>query len=150
MIDKYFTWTASRIGGVGIDVDRAGSPRAAPSTPFPPSPVNGHAARRPAASTSGARTASTTSSIPRPSTSCRTPAAPATTRLFKEYTALVNNQSEQPLHAARAAGVQVAGRKPVPLEEVEPVEAIVQAVQDRRHVLRLDQQGSPRDAGRSP
>ncbi len=49
----------------------------------------------------------------------------ATTQLFKEYTALVDQPVEEPLHAARPHGPQARRRKPVPLDEVEPVEAIV-------------------------
>ena len=57
--------TASRIGGIGLDVIAAGGP-AAPPRGLPR--ARGRAARRstPAASTSGAATASTTSSTPRP------------------------------------------------------------------------------------
>ena len=64
VIDEYFTWTASRIGGIGMDViaqevlvrHRAAFPERAGQRPH---------ARRSAASTSGARTASSTCSIPR-------------------------------------------------------------------------------------
>ena len=72
-VDRCFTWTASRIGGIGIDTvaeevvrrhARAFAERGARTT-----------SSTPAASTSGAATASTTCSIPRPSSSCSTPAA---------------------------------------------------------------------------
>ena len=36
---------------------------------------------------------------------------------------------------------------PVPIDEVEPVESDRQAIRDGRDVVRLDQPGSPRDAG---
>ena len=44
---------------------------------------------------------------------------------------------------ARSCASKRVRRSPIPLEEVEPVESICQALQDRRHVLRLHQ---PRDA----
>ena len=61
VIDKYFTWTPSRIDGVGIDVIAAGSAGAPPATPSPTAGQRPHARCR-AASTSGATTASTTCS----------------------------------------------------------------------------------------
>ena len=78
-IDEYFTWTSTRIGGVGIDVvAREVAP--APRPRLPAARPSRTAASPPAASTSSARTASTTSSTRRPSTGSSRPAAPATTR----------------------------------------------------------------------
>ena len=76
LVDRYFTGTPSRIGGIGLDVvgEEAARRHAL---------AYGARARAPtstaAASTSGATTASGTCSTPRPSTACSTPAAPATT-----------------------------------------------------------------------
>ena len=76
-VDKYFTWTASRIGGVGIEVvaeevlerhRRAFDGRGQ------------HRALSGAASISGGATASTTCSTPRRSSSCSTPREAASTR----------------------------------------------------------------------
>ena len=38
-VDRYFTWTASRIGGVGLDVDRRRSARSGTRARFPTRPV---------------------------------------------------------------------------------------------------------------
>ncbi len=82
VIDRYFTWTASRISGVGLDViaeetksrhQRAFGWRAGGVSP-------GVSISTPAATTSIGGTASITCSIPRPSTSCSTLAGPTTTR----------------------------------------------------------------------
>src|SRR5262249_45059562 len=40
-VDRYFTWTASRIGGVGLDVIHAET-KARHERAFPERPVNGH------------------------------------------------------------------------------------------------------------
>ena len=77
-VDRYFTWTASRIGGVGIDViadevkqrhsarSRRGCRRRTISTR--------------AVSTAGGVTASCTSSTPKPCRSCSTRREPGSTR----------------------------------------------------------------------
>ena len=77
-----------------------------------------------AASTSGATTASTTSSTRRRSTSCSTPAARNNYKIFKEYSALVNDQAKRRATLRGLMELKPAG-PPVPIEEVEPVEAIV-------------------------
>ncbi len=64
---------------------------------------------------------------------------------FKSYAELINDQSKQ-LCTLRGLLDFKAGDA-VPIEEVESVEALDEALQDRRHVLRLDQQGSARNAG---
>ena len=85
--------------------DRRGGRRPGTTTPSP----SGRSTATPstsAASTSTAARASTTCSTPRRSTSSSTPAAPATTRSFKEYSELVNDQARAALHAARPVRVQ--------------------------------------------
>ena len=77
-----------------------------------------------AASTSTAATASTTCSTRRASTSCSTPAAPATTRVYKEYAKLVDDQAK---HLCTLRGLMEldSKRPPVPIDEVESVDALV-------------------------
>ena len=67
-------------------------------------------------------------------------------RIFKEYTALVNDQSQR-LGTLRGLFDFRPGATPIPLDEVEPVESDRAALRDRRDVLRLDQPGSARNAG---
>jgi glutamate synthase domain-containing protein 2 len=58
---SYFTWTASRVGGIGLDVI-AKEVLLRHHAAFPERQVNGHVLPRRAASTSGAPMASTTCS----------------------------------------------------------------------------------------
>ena len=122
-IDRYFTWTASRIGGVGIDVCRRRKCSGVTRTPF----HRGAAARgisTTAASTSGAATASTTSSTRTRSSSCSTRPAAASTRSSR------NTRGSSTIRARRQATLrgllELASDGPaIPIDEVEPVERIV-------------------------
>ena len=108
-VDRYFTWTASRMGGVGIEVVARGD--AAPASARVPRAAGG---RRPsssgAASTSGAATASTTCSTPRPCSSCSTPSRSDQYGVFKEYTRRSTTRART-VHAARALRVQVGAAR---------------------------------------
>ena len=79
-------------------------------------------------------------------TNCSRPCRTNDYNVFKEYAALINDQSSQ-LATLRGLLEFKFADEPVPLEEVEPVEVDRAALQDRGHVLRLDQQGSARGAG---
>ena len=65
-------------------------------------------------------------------------------RLFKEYTAAVDDHTPQSRDAARRCSNSSSIGPPVPLEEVEPASGDRQALQDRRDVVRIDQQGGAR------
>jgi glutamate synthase (NADPH/NADH) large chain len=122
-VDEYFTWTASRIGGVGIDVI-AKEARMRHERGFPP--------RRPTLLTSlptggqyqyradGEYHLFNPQTIHKLQYACRT----ADYAKFKEYSALVDQQSQ---HLCTLRGLMdfVPTGKPVPLDEVEPVEQIV-------------------------
>ncbi|MDW8343172.1 MAG: glutamate synthase large subunit [Verrucomicrobiae bacterium] len=124
VIDQYFTWTASRVEGIGIDViaeETAQRHRRA----FPERGVNGE----PLVLSSGGEyqwRADGEYHLFNPLTvhklqlACRT----GDYRVFKEYSALVNNQSE---HLCTLRGLLDFNfaPQPIPLEEVEPVENIV-------------------------
>ena len=122
VIDRYFTWTASRIEGVGLDVIAAecaarhhhayGSRRRSTATSIP------------AASTSGGGAASTTCTTPNRSPRCSTRCARAATRLFKKYTAARQRREPPALHDPRAAR-RSSRATPIPLDEVEPASEIV-------------------------
>ncbi len=78
VIDEYFTWTSSRIGGIGMEV-------IAQEIMMRHRAAFRHAARTavrsaPAASTSGAATGRPICSVPRPSIACRRRCAPAASR----------------------------------------------------------------------
>ncbi len=121
-IDEYFTWTASRIGGVGIDVVakevkarhyRAYPPRAIRHTTLG---TGGQYQYR----SDGEYHLFNPETIHRLQYACRT----GDYRAFKEYTALVDNQARN-LCTLRGLMDLRPGQKPVPLAEVEPVEAIM-------------------------
>ena len=121
-VDRYFTRTTSRIGGIGVDGHRGRSARAAPARV--PGAGRGSVRSGRAASISGAATASITCSIPTRCSSCSTRRAAASTPCSRS--------------TRRSSTIRIAGARtlrglldlkpapePIPLEEVEPVEAIV-------------------------
>ncbi len=69
--------------------------------------------------------------------------------IFKEYTALVDDQSGA-LVTLRGLMNLVPSATPLPLEEVESAAVHHQALQHRRHVLRFDLRGGPHHARRLP
>ena len=101
-MDEFFTGTVSRLGGVSLDqlaeeVRHRHARRASrPTRPNAPT-----ARSTSAASTNGAAKASTTSSIPRRSSSCNTRARAKRYDVFKEYTSLVDDQAREAGHVAR-------------------------------------------------
>ena len=144
-IDQYFTdttrasaasaWTSSR-RKCALRHERA----------FGRSAGRRHGARRRAANTSGAATASITSSTRRPCSSCSTRRAADSYTIFKEYTRAVNDQHERRATLRGLFELQARRPTPVPIDEVEPVERIVKRFATGAMSLRLDQPGSARDA----
>src|SRR5438309_580068 len=122
-VDEYFTWTASRVGGVGIDVV-AKEARMRHERGFPP--------KRPIVHTSlpaggdyqyragGEYHLTNPETIHKLQHACRT----GDYKVFQEYTALIDDQSKQ-LCTLRGMMDFRAAAKPVRIEEVEPVEAIL-------------------------
>ena len=122
-IDEYFTWTATRVGGVGIDVV-AKEARMRNERGFPPNrpiyhtslPAGGHYKYR----AGGEHHLFNPETIHKLQFACRT----GSYGLFKEYSALVNDQAQH-LNTLRGLMDFLPAAKPVPLDEVEPVEAIM-------------------------
>jgi len=122
-VDEYFTWTATRVGGVGIDVV-AKEARARNERGFPPKrpivhrslPAGGQYQYR----AGGESHLFNPETIHRLQYACRTANYPA----FKEYTALVDNQARD-LCTLRGLMDLRPGPRPVPIDEVEPVQAIM-------------------------
>ena len=144
-VDRYFTRTTSRIGGVGVEVVAEEVVRRHRQA-YPARSAAAVGSRAAAASTSGGATASTTCSTPTRCSSCSTPRAAAQYDVFKEYTALVDDQNRRcatlrgllefaPRAARDSDRRGGAGR------------AHRQALRHRRDVVRIDQPGSARDAG---
>jgi glutamate synthase (NADPH) large chain len=122
-IDEYFTWTATRVGGVGIDVV-AKEARLRNERGFPPGRPLRHTSLPPGGQykyrAHGEHHLFNPETIHQLQFACRT----GDYALFKEYTRLVDDQARH-LNTLRGLMDLVPGAKPVPLEEVEPVESIV-------------------------
>ncbi len=122
-VDEYFTWTASRVGGVGIDVI-AKEARMRHERGFPPKrpivhtslPAGGEYQYR----SGGEYHLTNPETIHKLQHACRTGNYP----VFQEYTALIDDQSKQ-LATLRGLMDFRAAAKPVKLDEVEPVDAIM-------------------------
>jgi glutamate synthase (ferredoxin) len=122
-VDEYFTWTSTRVGGVGIDVV-AKEARIRHERGFPP--------KRPIVHTSlpaggeyqvrfgGEYHLSNAETIHKLQQACRA----NNYQLFQEYTALIDNQAKN-LCTLRGLMDFRTAAKPVRLEEVEPVESIL-------------------------
>src|SRR5437660_2906025 len=122
-VDEYFTWTASRVGGVGIDVV-AKEARMRHERGFPPKrpivhtslPAGGEYQYR----SGGEFHLVNPETIHKLQHACRT----GSYRAFQEYSALVDDQSKQ-LCTLRGLMDFRTATKPVHLDEVEPVESIM-------------------------
>ena len=120
-VDRYFTWTPSRIGGVGLDVI-AEEARMRHRRAFH------HRAGQEALDTGGEYRYRHEGEyhLFNPATIHKLQHACRTNRydLFKEYSRLVDDQSER-LCTLRGLMELKSERAPIPLDEVEPVEEIV-------------------------
>jgi glutamate synthase (ferredoxin) len=121
-VDKYFTWTASRVGGVTLDVI-ARETELRHRRGFPDRPTNGHvldAGGQYQYRKDGEYHLFNPETIHRLQYACRT----GNYKVFQEYSRLVDDQSKR---AATLRGLMELkfAPAPVPLEEVEPVEEIV-------------------------
>ena len=122
-IDKYFTWTASRIGGIGLEqVAREMSIRHHNAFPYRP-------AKRPDLEWGGEYQWRRDGEyhLFNPETVFKLQHSTRTGQynIFKEYTDKVNNQNEN-LATLRGLFDFKPAKQPIPLEDVEPIENIVQ------------------------
>ena len=126
LVDRHFTGTASRIGGVGTDDARARGAR--PPRPRLPAATAGRRCCPSAASTPGGATASTTSGTRRRSR-CSQRCGPRNENGWRDVRAstrdAVNEDAARRCDAARAAAVPRRPERRIPLEEVEPASEIV-------------------------
>jgi len=121
-VDEYFTWTASRIGGIGIDeiADevRQRHLRAFPDRPLPADSLDAggqYQYRR-----SGEFHLFNPVSIHKLQQACRT----ADYGMFKEYSTLINDQSKN-LATLRGLMELRSDRPPVPIDEVDSIDTIL-------------------------
>jgi glutamate synthase domain-containing protein 2/glutamate synthase domain-containing protein 1/glutamate synthase domain-containing protein 3 len=122
VVDKYFTWTASQVEGIGIDVI-AEEVRQRHRHAFPDRSVNG-ATLDPGGQyqwrSDGEYHLFNPETVHKLQVATRTNSY----NVFKEYSELVNNQSKN-LCTLRGLFEFKFAPKPIPLEEVESVESIV-------------------------
>jgi glutamate synthase (ferredoxin) len=121
VVDKYFTWTPSRIQGVGLDVI-AEEARARHSHAFPDRPVNGvlDAGGQYQWRDGGEFHLFNPQTIHKLQIGCRL----GSYKIFKEYAELINNQAAN-LCTLRGLLDFKWAEKPLPIEQVESVEEIV-------------------------
>ena len=145
VIDEYFSWTPSRIGGIGTDVIaqevllRHARGISGPQHAGPP-----HAARRRPVPVAGRGRISPLQPREHP------PAAEGGTHgQLPDLPGLFGSWSTTRRRSLRrCAACSTSSRSDaIPIDEVESGRIDHAALQDRRHVVRLDQQGSARDAG---
>jgi glutamate synthase (ferredoxin) len=122
VIDRYFTWTASRVGGIGLDVI-AEEVRARHRRAFPERPYNGHtlaAGGQYQYRKDGEYHLFDPETVHKLQYACRA----NNYAIFKQYSELVNNQSKRLCTLRGLFDIKFA-EKPIPIEEVEPVESIM-------------------------
>ena len=121
VVDKYFTWTPSRIQGVGLDVI-AEEALARHHHAFPDRPVNGvlDAGGQYQWRDNGEYHLFNPQTIHKLQNACRT----NNEKVYREYAELINNQAKN-LCTLRGLLEFKFAEKPLPIEEVESVEEIV-------------------------
>jgi len=121
-VDKYFTWTASRIGGAGIQViSREAAMRHAHA--FPERQINGRTLAVGGQyqwREDGERHLFNPETVYRLQQACRN----NDYRMFQSYTRMIDDQSRQ-INTLRGLLEFKFDQPPVPIEEVEPVDSIV-------------------------
>jgi glutamate synthase (ferredoxin) len=122
MVDKYFTWTPSRIGGVGLE-EIAREAQQQHARAFPTYPLNGHTL-----DVHGKYQYRKDGELhlfnPRTIHLLQKAARNNDYKTFKEYTRLIDDQSER-LATLRGLMRLKYADQPIPIEEVEPVDEIV-------------------------
>src|SRR5256712_72042 len=122
LIDQYFTWTASRVGGMGL-AEIAYEAQQQHTKAFPEFPVNGHSLEAHGQyqyRKDGELHLFNPRTIHLLQKACRT----NDYATFKEYTRLIDDQAER-MATLRGLFELKYAREPIPLDEVEPVEAIM-------------------------
>jgi glutamate synthase (ferredoxin) len=121
VIDRYFTWTASRIGGAGIEIIAAEaasrhSRAFQRNSRFQTLDTGGHYQWR----SDGEHHALNPMSVHALQKACRT----GDYAVFKEYSAMMNEQVHSPSYLRSLLDFEFTDQ-PIPLDEVESVESIV-------------------------
>jgi len=122
LVDRYFTWTPSRVGGIGLE-DVAREAQQQHARAFTTYPLNGHTLE-----VYGQYQYRKDGELhlfnPRTIHLLQKAARTNDYRTFKEYTWLIDDQSERVATLRGLMSLKYA-EKPIPIEEVEPVDEIV-------------------------
>ncbi|HUD48991.1 MAG TPA: glutamate synthase large subunit [Candidatus Baltobacteraceae bacterium] len=122
VVEKYFTGTASRVGGVGMDM-LAREVQIRHQAAFPIRPVNGHVLEVGGSyqwRADGEHHLFNPQTVHKLQQACRN----ADYKAFKDYSSAVNDQSRKAC-TLRGLLELKASAAPIPIEEVEPLEAIL-------------------------
>ena len=122
VIDRYFTWTASRIGGIGLDVI-ADEVRQRHLKAFPDRQLNGHLLE-PGGQYQYRKDGEYHLFNPETVHKLQYAVRTGSYQVFQQYSQLVNDQSKR-LCTLRGLMELKFADKPIPLEEVEPAESIM-------------------------
>jgi glutamate synthase (ferredoxin) len=120
VVDKYFTWTSSRIEGVDLDVITKEA-ILRHTNAFPDRPTNGHTLDV-GGEYQWRKDGEEHLLSPKIIHALQQAVRENDYELYKEYAAEINQQNEK-FFTLRGL-LDFKGRKPIPLEEVEPIEAI--------------------------
>jgi len=122
LVDRYFTWTPSRVGGIGLE-EVAREAQQQHARAFPTYPFNGHTLE-----VYGQYQYRKDGELhlfnPRTIHLLQKAARNNDYRTFKEYTRLIDDQSERIATLRGLMSLKYAD-KPIPIDEVEPVDEIV-------------------------
>ena len=121
LVDDYFTWTASRVGGIGLE-QIAQEAQRQHTRAYPAIPVNGHTLEvhgQYQYRKDGELHLFNPKTIHMLQKACRN----EDYEVFKSYTSLIDDQSER-LATLRGLMELKFANEPIPLDEVEPVEVI--------------------------
>src|SRR5262249_50790695 len=122
IIDRYFTWTSSRLGGIGLDAIHE-DVKARHQRAFPERPTNGHTLEVGGVyqwRKEGEYHLFNPETVHKLQHACRS----ENYDVFKQYSKLVDEQGKR-LCTLRGLFELKFPANPIPLEEVEPVEAIM-------------------------
>jgi glutamate synthase (ferredoxin) len=122
LVDKYFTWTPSRVGGIGLE-EIAREAQQQHARAFPTYPLNGHTLEvygQYQYRKDGELHLFNPRTVHLLQKACRL----NDYRTFKEYTQLIDDQSERMATLRGLMELKYASN-PIPIDEVEPVDAIV-------------------------
>jgi glutamate synthase (ferredoxin) len=121
VVDRYFTWTASRIEGVGLDVI-AEEAVLRHHQAFPDRPSNGHTLDV-GGEYQWRKEGEAHLFSPQTIHTLQRAVREGNYDLYKQYAAMVNEQNQK-FFTLRGL-LEFKAREPIPIEEVEPVEAIM-------------------------